>query len=292
MRGPVAARVLARVIDGAAWAGSRLPSPVAHALATIGGHVEWAVRPRKRQLLAANLAHAIGRPSSSPAVRRAVRREIVHEAHRSADLLWALGRPEAFMDTLEVHGLDGVKAALTAGRGVVLAGLHLGGWEVAGAVPAAVLPVPTSVIVADNWLAWAIQHRRRAAGLRTIYRHRAALAAVHALRGGEAVLILGDDATGAPPRRYAVRFGDGVARLPAGLVTLARLAAAPMVPFAVLPAGHRAWRVEIGDAIAPPASEEAEADALQAVADRWTAMIEAHPDHWSANFPIGWEPDG
>jgi len=282
--------VLARVIDAAAWAGSRLPSPVAHRVADIGGHLEWALRPGKRTLLAANLAHAIGSPASSPAVRQAVRREIVHEAHRSADLLWALGKPHQFLDTLEVIGADPAKAALATGRGLVLAGLHLGGWEVAGAAPAAVLPVPTSVIVADNWLAWAIQHRRTAARLRIIYRHQAALAAVHALRRGEAVLILGEDATGAPPRRYAVRFGDGVAHLPAGLVALARLASAPIVPFAVLPNGHRTWRAELSAPIAPPAAEDDEQVVLQRVADRWTELIRAHPDHWSANFPIAWEP--
>ena len=94
-RGPLAARVLAEVIDGAVWAGSRVPAALAHTLATIGGHGEWALRPGKRRRLATNLAHALGaRTDDSQRSGAAVRREIVNEAHRSADLLWALGRPQ------------------------------------------------------------------------------------------------------------------------------------------------------------------------------------------------------
>src|SRR6266542_3272214 len=91
-RGPVAARILAKVIDGSAWAGSHVPAPVTHALAVAGGHAEWALRPGKRQALATNLAHAVGLLPDDRQVRRSVRREIVNEARRSADLLWALGR--------------------------------------------------------------------------------------------------------------------------------------------------------------------------------------------------------
>ena len=104
-RGPMAARILAKVIDGAAWTGSRLPATVAHRLATIGGNLEWALRPAKRGVLATNLAHALAARPDSPVVQASVRREVVHEAHRSADLLWALGRPAEFLRSLEVEGI-------------------------------------------------------------------------------------------------------------------------------------------------------------------------------------------
>ena len=96
--------MLARVIDGAAWVGCRIPAGVAHGIATVGGTCEWAARPGKRRALAANLAHAVGLPADSPRVRRLVRREMVNEAHRSADLLWALGRRERFLATVTMEG--------------------------------------------------------------------------------------------------------------------------------------------------------------------------------------------
>jgi lauroyl/myristoyl acyltransferase len=290
-RGPIAARVLGRVIDGAAQVGCRLPAGIAHRLAVVGGYAEWATRPGKRCQLAENLAHAIGAPPDSIPVRRLVRREIINEARRSADLLWAIGRPADFLACVEVVGGEYAVAATTRGRGVVLAGIHLGGWEVAAAVPARVIPVPTTVIVADNWLAWAIQHVRSAAGLRVVYGTRSALGPARVLHRGEALLVLGDDASGRSSRRHTVRFCDASADLPAGVVALARLSGSPIVPFGVLPIGPRRWRVEIQPPIEPPARDACEADeasVLQRVADRWTAMICEHPDQWAASFPIAW----
>lgn len=291
-RGPAAARVLGLVIDGAVFAGSRLPVRVAHALAVVGGHAEWIARPSTRRLLAVNIGHGIGMPPSSARVRGLVRRELVNEARRSADLLWAIGKPEELLATLEVDGMHHVNDIVATGRGVVLASLHIGGWEVVGAVPAAMINVPATVVVADNWLAWAMQHVRRAEGLRMIYRSSPLLNAVRLLRRGEVLLVLGEDATGAPPRRHLVRFGDSAAHLPAGVVSLARLADAAIVPFHVLPLGPRRWRAVIESAIEPPRREDGtdgEATALQLLADRWSSLIAAHPQHWAARFPIDWE---
>ncbi len=290
-RGRTAARVLARVIDAAAWAGSRIPARVAHGLAVVGGHVEWAVRPGKRRVLAVNLAHAVGGEPRSRRVRSLVRRELVNEARRSADLLWAIGRRDEFLVRVRVEGAGHAAAAAQRGRGVVLAGVHVGGWEVAAPVPAVVVPVPTTVIVADNWLAWAIEHVRTAAGLRTVFASKLALEPLRVLRRGEALLVLGDDATHASTRSYRVRFCDGEAELPAGMVTLARLTGAAIVPFSVLPNGPRDWTVTIDPPIDPPARDggpQGERVVLQAVADRWSATIEAHPEHWAASFPVRW----
>ena len=287
--------MLAAVIDGSVWVGSRVPAWLAHTLATIGGHGEWAVRRSKRRRLATNLAHALGPDADDPAVRRVVRREIVNEAHRSADLLWALGRPQQFLATVELDGIELAQAAADAGNGVILAGLHLGGWEVATAVPRATLPVPTTVIVADDWLAWAIAHMRVTAGLRVMYRTSSAVRAARLLRAGEALLMLGDDGWGDEPRTYGVRFLDSWAELPAGLVTLSRLCRSPIVTFAVIPTGRRRWRVIVDEPVGPPSAAsgaDGERDLLQLVADRWSAMVRSYPEHWAASYRIRWfEPE-
>ena len=127
-RGPIAARVLGRVIVVSAAIGARLPLRVAHGLALVGGHLEWAARPGKRRQLATNLA-ATGETTNSRRVRALVRHEIVNEARRSADLLWAIGRPAEFLAAVEVVGAEHATAATRLGRGVVVAGIHLGGWE-------------------------------------------------------------------------------------------------------------------------------------------------------------------
>ena len=291
-RGPVAARILGRVIDGAVAVGSRTPARLAHGLAVVGGNIEWAARSSKRRRLAENLAHAVNSPAASRNVRSLVRREMVNEARRSADLLWAIGRPADFLAATSIEGREHAVEATARGRGVVLVGAHIGGWEVAIALPSAVLSVPTTVIVADDWLAWAIQHVRLAAGLRVAYAGRLPLDAVRLLRRGEALLVLGDDGSRTAARSYAVRFCGTTAVMPAGVVSLARLAGASIVPFTVLPRGPRKWVATIEPHLEPPdrgSGPAGEQAVLQLLADRWTQTVRRYPEHWAASFPIHWQ---
>lgn len=282
-----AAGALAAVIKGATWAGSRIPGGVTHRLAGVGGTMEWAARPGKRRVLAENLGHAMGLPPHAEDVKRAVRREIENEAHRSADLLWALGRPDEFIATTAISGVEHATSALGSGRGMVLVGTHLGGWEVATSIPANYFPVTTHVIVANDWIARAIEHARAEAGLQVVYSGGAAFEAVGILNRGDCLLMLGDDASFGK-RTHRVRFLDSEAELPAGTVTLARLAQAPIVSFNVLPVGPRQWSVAIDAPISPPEAKADEPQVLQVLADRWTKEIQAHPEHWAASFPIRW----
>lgn len=294
-RGPMAARVLARVIDGAVFAGSRVPGGVARRLAVVGGHIEWMMRPGKRAVLATNLAHVTGTDRRDPQVRRLVRREIVNEAYRSADLLWALGRPDEFLATVDWQGIEHAQEAVARGRGVILAGVHLGGWELGTVVPRSVLPVPTTALVADDWLAWAIEGMRSNAGLRVIYRTAPVSRLGGLLRAGEALVVLGDDASGETPRMLPVQFLDGVADLPSGVATLSRIYQSPIVGFAVIRVGPRRWRVVVDPPLAPPpraAGHAGDQKTLQELGHRWGALIRAHPDQWAACYDIRWHDGG
>ncbi len=290
-RGPAAARVLSGVIRMASLAGGALPAGPAHALARAGGTVEWAVRPAKRRILAENLGHAVGLPADDVRVRALVRREVVNEARRSVDLLWAMRRPHELLTGTRVTGSEHIHEALAGKHGVILSSLHLGGWEVATAIPAAVVPVPTTAIVEDDWLAWAIDPFRAAAGLARLNATAPVWSAAAVLRRGEALLVLGETDERAT-RRHRVRFLDAEAELPAGVVGLSRLCGAPIVPFFVLPDGPREWHVQIESPLPPPAGSEGEAGErrqLQELADRWSAVVRRFPEHWAAVYPIRWE---
>lgn len=289
-QGPLAARALRGAILGASALVSRTPVGVVGPLATAGGTVEWALRPAKRRRLATNLGHALGLAPEHPRVRALVRREVANEARRSADFLWALARPEQLVATTEVIGREHIEQALARGRGVLLVSTHVGGWEVATALAKEVVPVPTTVIVTDDWLAWAVAGLRVRAGLRLMYDSEPASKAVRLLRAGEAVLVLGDYAK-EWMRTYSVRLLDAVAELPAGIVVLSRLCGTPIVPFSVLPAAQRRWRVEIEPSLDPPpraGGMAAERALLQELADRWTRTLRASPEHWAAVYPMTW----
>jgi lauroyl/myristoyl acyltransferase len=290
-QGPLAARALSLVILAAATVGSRVPAGLTHAGAQVGGLAEWASRPGMRALLAENIGHAVGRPPDDPLVRRLVREEFVNEARRSADLLWALGRKDAMLATTPVVGTEHIREALARGRGLILASLHLGGWEVATAIPSRHVPAPTSVIVADNWLAWAIDRFREAAGLHVVYRTDSIVRVAGLLRRNEALLVLGENAEDDSVRRLPVRFLDAVAELPAGIPTLARLCGTPVAPFSVLPLGPRRWRVTVQPLVDPPARGEGRAGEermLQRLADIWSEEIRLSAVHWAARFPLHW----
>jgi lauroyl/myristoyl acyltransferase len=189
-----------------------------------------------------------------------------------------------------VNGLEHAQRALDSGSGVILLGTHVGGWEVATAAPGALLSAPVSVVVADDWLAWAIEHARVAAGLRVLYASGSGLEAARLLRRGEVLLMLGDDT------RYGhlterVRFLDAEADLAAGPVRLSRVTGAPIVTFTVLPVARRRWSIIVDGSIDAPArapDRAGERTVLQQIADRWSQTIGAQPEQWAACFPIRW----
>jgi KDO2-lipid IV(A) lauroyltransferase len=291
-QGPLAARVLRGAIRVASAGGAALPAGVAHALAVVGGTVEWAARPAKRRQLATNLSHALARPADDSAVRRLVRREVLNEAGRSVDLLWALRRRDELLASTEVVGEEHVAAALAHRRGVILVSPHLGGWELATALPARVVPVPTTAIVTDDWIAWAVAGLRSDAGLGILYDTEPITKAARLLRNGEALLVLGEYAKESM-RTHPVRLLDAIAELPAGPAALARLCGSPIVPFTVLPLGPRRWRATIEPPLLPPdrnGGVEGEQALLQELADRWTVTLRENAEHWAAVYPMTWRP--
>jgi len=289
-RGPIAARALRRAIMAASAVAGRLPVRVVHPLAELGAAAEWGIRPAKRRRLAENLCHALGLPPDDPAVRALVRREVRSEARRSADFLWSLARPDELAATARIDGREHIDEALVRGRGVLLVSTHVGGWEVATALPKEVLPVPTTAIVTDDWLAWAVEGLRVRAGLGIMYDSEPVSKAARLLRSGEAILVLGDYAKEGM-RTYAVWLLDALAELPAGPATLARLCGTPLVPFTVLPVAPRRWRVEIEPLLEPPPRDQGEAGEralLQELADRWSVTLRTHAEHWAAVYPMTW----
>jgi KDO2-lipid IV(A) lauroyltransferase len=243
--------------------------------------------------LAANLSHALGLPPEHPEVKALVRREVRNEARRSADFLWALARPDELRATTEILGREHIDAALARGRGVLLVSTHVGGWEVATALPEVIVPVPTTAIVTDDWLAWAVEGLRIRAGLGIMYDSEPVSKAARLLRAGEAILVLGDYAK-EWMRTYPVRLLDAIVELPAGMVVLARLCGTPLVPFSVLPVAPRRWRVEIEELLDPPSRDgghEAEKEVLQTLADRWTATLRTYAEHWAAVYPMNWRQE-
>jgi KDO2-lipid IV(A) lauroyltransferase len=289
-QGPLAARVLRGAIVGASAIAGRLPSGVVYPITRLGGTLEWATRRRKRAILARNLGGALGRSPADPVVRTLVRREILNEARRSADFLWSVARPKEFLAGVRVEDGELLEAARSQGRGVIIVTLHIGGWEIVTPVPRDLLDLPMTVVVTDDWLAWAVAGLRVRSGLEIAYDTEHPSRLLGCLRRGESVFLIAD--YGKPGMRtYPVRLLEGDVELPAGPATLARLSAAPIVPFVALPDGNRRWCVKILEPVPPPpraGGRDGERAALQQLADRFGEVLRTDIEHWAAVYPMRW----
>jgi KDO2-lipid IV(A) lauroyltransferase len=146
------------------------------------------------------------------------------------------------------------------------------------------------VIVEDDWLAWAIADARRQTGVELISVTEPPYRAIEALRQG-GVLVLLADVVQPQMRACEVELLGAPADLPAGPAAIARIAGAPLVPFAALPIDTRAWRIWTGTPIAPPArgsGRDGEQAVMQRLADAFSEVIRAHPTQWAAVYELGW----
>jgi KDO2-lipid IV(A) lauroyltransferase len=214
---------------------------------------------------------------------------IVETARRPAS-------PEALAARIDrIDGLEHFTAARDLGRGVIIATAHLGAFEASIAGLRTVETRLHVVFKRDELPVFdrcrAEQRRRLGVvetpiddGLRSWIRLREALAA------GGAVLMQADRAM--PGQRSAlVPFLHGHMRLPLGVVRLARLSGAPIIPAFSLrvPAGASSrpgcsgrLRIELHEPILldGPDPGRAEEDALHRLGAVLADVIARHPEQW------------
>ena len=271
---------------------ARMPAGLAAGLAWCGGQIEWACRPAKRRRLAENLAHATSRTPDDPYVRRLVHRNVTTGARRAAGLLWAFARPEDAADRLTITPRETLDSLIADGHGVVLSTPHFGPFEAAAAA-SRILPdgVPLAVVTDENAVGRGMHAIRERMGLIVVPADGSLRELLRVLAGGGIAVVLAD--LHRPGMRgHLVRFLDAPCILPGGPAALARMAQAPILPFAVAADGPRRWRIELGAPITPPARHGGDQDerrATQELADAFTRVIRATPEQWDAVDPIPWQ---
>lgn len=190
--------------------------------------------------------------------------------------------PYALADTIEssATGLDRIREAHAAGRGVVIALPHSGNWDLAGVW--LVQRVGTPTVVAERLRPESLFRRfvrfREGLGFEIIpltggdtppFR-----LLTDRLRAGGVVCLLGErDMSG---RGVPVTFFDAPARLPAGPARLAIDTGAPLLPVHCWFTAD-GWGFSVGD---PIDTSRGVREATQELADRFAAGIAAHPADW------------
>jgi KDO2-lipid IV(A) lauroyltransferase len=201
------------------------------------------------------------------------------------DILWLQRRtPEQIRGLLEVHGREHVERAMAGGRGALLVTAHLGNWELHG-VAHGLLFGPIQVVARplDNpRLDARLCAMRTMAGNTVLYKRRALIRILHALRAGQGIAILVDQNV-LPRDGIFVEFFGRPAATTTVAAALAVKTGAPLVPCRTELLGDGRYRLTYAPAVDWSPSGEREAD-VACLTQRLTRQIE----DWVRETPEQW----
>jgi lauroyl/myristoyl acyltransferase len=157
-----------------------LPPGFNHAVAAPGGAAWYWLNGRQRRSALENYAAALGRDRSDPEVARVARRAFQNYGRMLLDFM-LIGNltPDELLNRMSMDGRDNLDAALSAGRGVIMAVPHMGSWDMAGAYGGA-LGYPISAVTErfPGSLNDAVVRTRSRFGLNVIMLGRAAIRSI------------------------------------------------------------------------------------------------------------------
>lgn len=211
----------------------RLLSPGARrALTRFVGFAAYALGIRRGVVLE-NLAHAF--PEKPVAERRAIARGAYRNMALAAlEALTSSGWSREELEArVRIEGWEPLAQALAAGRGVLVATAHFGSWELFGEVMARRgIPLNAVVRPLEGALNARIVESRQRAGIRLILQRGALKGMLAALRRGETVAQLIDQALPSKSAVWAPFFGRPASTTPALTVAALRTGAPVFVVLA------------------------------------------------------------
>lgn len=274
------ALVVVRAVLGA------LPRERAFRLGERLGDVMYTLFRHRRRIMLRNMEMAFGSertPEEIAALGRACMR---HLGRSLAEFLLLPAQPDGWLDQVyDIVGRENLDAALARGKGVLLAGGHLGNWELGG-VRLASAGYPVTVIARemdDPRLETWVHDIRSRFGLAVVGRDDTRKV-LRCLRRNEPVGILADLNTSPGPNAVTVRFLGQEALSPNGTARLAVKTGAPIVPALFYRKTDGRHVAELRPMIlADPDAADSQAEVLrltQAITDHLEAAIRRHPEQW------------
>lgn len=263
-----------------------VPAAPVRWLARAIGTVAFSIARGRRETLLENQRFIS--PGASAAVQRAqARRTMINMLDAAVDLFHLpTMRPAEVEALIGVEGREHLDAAMAMGKGVVVATVHLGPYELGGAwLALAGYPVHGMVEDLDPETNAALALYRQATGMKVISRNGGLRASIRVLRDKKILLLVSDRVVGHGSEGLPVPFGEGVRALPTGPAALALATGAPIVT------GHIARnrgrgprylvRLEAPILATPTGDAPHDREALtRLVAERLSAAVRAHPDQW------------
>ena len=258
-----------------------MPPAFNHAVAAPGGAAWYWLNGRQRRAALENYAAALGRDSSDPEVGRVARRAFQNYGRMLIDfMLIGSLNPADLVKRMSVDGRDDLDAALSAGRGAIMAVPHMGSWDMAGAYAGALgYPIAAVTERFPGSLNDAVVRTRSRFGLKLIMLGRAAVRSItQALEANSVVALLCDLEQGPG---VDVSFFGRRAVVPGGPAAIALKTGAALLPAYQYMASPGRHHVHLDPAIAwaPGTTKEG---LMQMVITRFEDFSKAHPDQWYA----------
>jgi KDO2-lipid IV(A) lauroyltransferase len=261
------------------------------------GRLSSVALPARRHQVERNLRRATDGELSGVALRSAVGHTFDSYGRYWLELFRLRGdldQSELLADYNMVDGFEHVVAGCDAGKGVIAALPHVGGWDYAGAWLAARGYPPTVVVEPvepPELFDWFADVRRRL-GMEVVpLGDEAGRVVLRALRANRVVCLLCDrDIAG---DGVEVEFFGERTTLPAGPATLALRTGAPLLPVAVYfqpHGGHRGLVQPPVPAVREGRLREDVVRVTQALAHRFEQLIQAAPEQWHLLQP-NWPSD-
>lgn len=275
-----------------AWLAARkLPERWAMGLAEKMGDRSWRkVGPRRRRVTE-NLGPVVGPGAEIDALTRRAFRNYARywmETFRLPDM------SDAELDRrFSTENIEAIEKAYIAGKGAVLATMHLGNWDAGGRWVAHRWPLTVVVeVLRPRKLFERFLEHRRALGMEIVPLTRggdAVGACAEHLREGRLVALVADrDLSG---RGIEVEMFGRRTKLPPGPAVLALRTGAPLIPAVIYLYPKGTWRAWVMDPIELPEAED-EAGAATGLTQRLAAEFEKFvardPSQWHAMFQRYW----
>jgi lauroyl/myristoyl acyltransferase len=262
-----------------------LPPGLRHAAAAPGGAAWFWLSAAQRRAALDNYAAALGRDRSDPEVSHVARRAFQNYGRMLMDfLLMGSLSPEDLVKRMSIDGLDHLDAALSKGKGAIMAVPHMGSWDMAGSYAGALgYPIAAVAERFPGSLNDAVIRTRQRFGLEVIALGRSAVRAItQALEANSIVALLCDLEQGPG---VTVRFFGRSSIVPGGPAAIALKTGAALMPacqYMTSPGHHH---VHLDPPLAWPAGETKEG-LMQRVVSRFEDFIKERPDQWYAFRPM------
>jgi lauroyl/myristoyl acyltransferase len=192
--------------------------------------------------------------------------------------------PDELIARMTIDGRDHLDAALSRGRGAIMAVPHMGSWDMAGSYAGALgYPIAAVAERFPGSLNDAVVRTRQRFGLDVITLGRSAVRAItRALEANSIVALLCDLEQGPG---VTVRFFGRRAVVPGGPAAIALKTGAPLMPayqYRTDPGRHHIHL----DPPLPWAAGETKEGLMQRVVRRFEDFIKERPDQWYAFRPM------